>query len=221
MTVIYLIRHGETLWNREKRLQGHIDIGLNENGYWQAQRVGEYLSTKPLAAVISSDLSRASETALAVAKHHGLKLQLEPHIRERHYGLMQGLSHQEVMDLHPRNHAAWKNREPDFRPETGETLREFYARVCEAFKHWASQYEGQEIAMVAHGGVLDCAYRLASNMPLDAPRNFEILNASLNTMGYNQGVFQLIEWGNVSFLKDDSDQSRRSLDELDGSPKWA
>ena len=221
MATIYLVRHGETLWNREKRLQGHIDVGLNENGLWQASRVGEALAKKPLAAVVSSDLSRASQTASAIAAHHGLELKLDSMIRERHYGIMQGLSHQEVMELHPRNHAAWKNRETDFRPENGESLSEFYARIRESFIRWARLYEGQEIAVVAHGGVLDCVYRMATAMPLEAPRNFEILNASLNTIQYQDGGFALVEWGDVSFLKDGSDQSKRSLDEVDGSPKWA
>jgi probable phosphoglycerate mutase len=61
MTTIYLIRHGETMWNRDKRLQGHIDIGLNERGFWQAEQVGQYLSRQPIKAVISSDLSRAAD----------------------------------------------------------------------------------------------------------------------------------------------------------------
>lgn len=78
MTVIYLIRHGETMWNREKRLQGHIDIGLNEKGFWQAQQLGKYLSSRPITAVISSDLSRAADTAQAVASHHQIELQFEP-----------------------------------------------------------------------------------------------------------------------------------------------
>jgi len=218
MAKIYLIRHGETRWNREKRLQGHLDIGLNERGYWQADRLGEYLSDCSVAAVISSDLSRAVDTAKAVAKHHNLTLQYDPRLRERHYGLMQGLSHDEVAQNHPRHHQAWKDREVNFQPESGESLQQFYDRVMESAIFWAKKYEDQDIAMVAHGGVLDCLNRAATGKTLDVPRDFEILNASLNTLSFSESHFELIEWGNVSFLN--NPHCDQSLDELDGSPKW-
>jgi 2,3-bisphosphoglycerate-dependent phosphoglycerate mutase len=218
MAKIYLIRHGETTWNREKRLQGHLDIGLNERGYWQADRLGEYLANRSVAAVVSSDLSRAVDTAKAVAKHHELDLQYDQRLRERHYGLMQGLSHDEIADKHPRNHLAWKNREINFQPESGESLQQFYDRVIESAVYWAKKYEGQDIAMVAHGGVLDCLNRAATGKTLEVSRDFEILNASLNTLSFSENRFELIEWGNVSYLNDP--HSPQSLDELDGSPKW-
>ncbi|MFM6922335.1 MAG: histidine phosphatase family protein [Polynucleobacter victoriensis] len=219
MAKIYLIRHGETTWNREKRLQGHLDIGLNERGYWQADRIGEYLADKSIAAVISSDLSRAVDTAKAVAKHHGLNLQYDAGLRERHYGLMQGLSHEEIAQKHPRNHLAWKNREVDFEPESGESLRQFYDRVIHSATHWASQYDGQDIVIVAHGGVLDCLNRAATNKTLAQARDFEILNASLNTLSYKNGRFELIQWGDVSHLESSTGQLNKSLDEVDGSPR--
>ena len=83
MTVIYLIRHGETMWNREKRLQGHIDIGLNDVGYQQAERLAKSLVDKKISAIISSDLSRAIDTAKPIALYHQLDLSLDPALRER------------------------------------------------------------------------------------------------------------------------------------------
>ena len=218
MAKIYLIRHGETTWNREKRLQGHLDIGLNDRGYWQADRLGEYLASRSIAAVISSDLSRAVDTAKAVARHHDVTLQYDQRLRERHYGLMQGLSHEEIAEQHPRNHLAWKNREIHFQPASGESLQQFYDRVIESAIFWARQYHNQDIAMVAHGRVLDCLNRAATGKTLEVARDFEILNASLNTLNFSDDSFELIEWGNVSFLNDPN--SHQSLDELDGSPKW-
>ena len=85
MTIVYLIRHGETMWNREKRLQGHIDIGLNDAGYWQAECLAKHMAGKNLAAVISSDLSRAIDTAKPIAKHHELDLNNPT----RHHGPLQ------------------------------------------------------------------------------------------------------------------------------------
>ena len=219
MTIVYLIRHGETMWNREKRLQGHIDIGLNDAGYWQAECLARHMAGKNLAAVISSDLSRAIDTAKPIAEHHDLDLIFDPALRERHYGIMQGLSHQEIAKNHPRNHAAWKNREVDFQPESGESLQQFYDRVVDAVKHWADAYPNQEIAVVAHGGVLDCLNRAASNKTLAQARDFEILNASLNTLSYKDGRFELIQWGDVSHLENSTGQLNKSLDEVDGSPR--
>jgi len=218
MTRLYLIRHGETLWNREKRLQGHLDIGLNETGLWQAEQVGRHLAQRPLQAIISSDLSRAADTAQAIAQHHSISLQLDELLRERHYGNMQGLTYDEVAAHHPRNHLAWKNREPDFCPEGGESLRQFYERVTQSVLAWVKKHPTAEIAIVAHGGVLDCINRYARGIGLSVARDFEILNASLNTLTYQDAQLKIEEWGNTEFLKH---QLNKSLDELDGSPKWA
>ena len=220
MTIIYLIRHGETMWNREKRLQGHIDIGLNERGHSQAKQIGQHLSNRPIAAVISSDLSRAMDTAQAIAVHHQIELLLDKGLRERHYGVMQGLSHDEIIEKHPRHHMAWKNREIDFVPEFGESLQQFYDRVLHSTKIWAERFPNQTIAIVAHGGVLDCLNRAATKRSLDAARDFEILNASLNTLSYKEGELELIEWGNVAHLQITDEGNDYSLDEVDGSPKW-
>jgi probable phosphoglycerate mutase len=221
MTVIYLIRHGETMWNREKRLQGHIDIGLNEVGHQQADRLAKSMVDKKISAIISSDLSRAIDTAKPIALHHQLELSLDPALRERHYGLMQGLSHQEIADHHPQHHQAWKKRDIHFQPENGESLVQFNDRVVTAIASWAKKYAGQEIAIVAHGGVLDCLNRAARKVALDAPRDFEILNASLNTLTYQDEQFVLVSWGDVNHLTECQGQGQpsKSLDELDGSPK--
>ena len=133
---------------------------------------------------------------------------------------MQGLSHSEIEEKHPRHHEAWKNRELDFVPETGESLQQFYDRVVASAKKWAEQFAGQTIAMVAHGGVLDCLNRAATKKSLDVARDFEILNASLNTLSFESGEFGLIEWGRVSYLQSNEDGNNYSLDEMDGSPKW-
>jgi probable phosphoglycerate mutase len=202
MTVIYLIRHGETMWNREKRLQGHIDIGLNNVGHQQADRLAKSLI----------------DTAKPIALHHQLELSLDPALRERHYGVMQGLSHQEIADHHPENHQAWKKRDIHFQPENGESLAQFNDRVVTTIASWAKKYAGQEIAIVAHGGVLDCLNRAARKVALDAARDFEILNASLNTLTYRDGQFDLVHWGDVNHLNDGG-QPSKSLDEVDGSPR--
>jgi probable phosphoglycerate mutase len=200
-------------------LQGHIDIGLNDIGHQQALRLAKSLINKKISAIISSDLSRAIDTAKPIAIHHQLELSLDSALRERHYGVMQGLSHQEIADHHPEHHQAWKKRDIHFQPENGESLVQFNGRVVTAITSWAKKYVGQEIAIVAHGGVLDCLNRAARKVALDEARDFEILNASLNTLTYQDGQFDLVHWGDVNHLTDVQGQPSKSLDEVDGSPR--
>jgi probable phosphoglycerate mutase len=98
-------------------------------------------------------------------------------------------------------------------------LVQFNDRVVSAIASWAKKYAGQEIAIVAHGGVLDCLNRAARKVALDVARDFEILNASLNTLTYQDEQFDLVHWGDVNHLRDDQGQPSKSLDEVDGSPR--
>jgi probable phosphoglycerate mutase len=91
--------------------------------------------------------------------------------------------------------------------------------VVTAIASWAKKYVGQEIAIVAHGGVLDCLNRAARKVALDAARDFEILNASLNTLIYKDEQFALVHWGDVNHLRNEQGQPSKSLDEVDGSPR--
>ena len=124
---------------------------------------------------------------------------------------------EEIEKLHPENHQAWKNRDVSFQPKDGESLLQFDGRVVQAARRWAEEFKQHEIALVAHGGVLDCLHRAATQKPLEQARDFEILNASLSTLKYQDGQFSLIQWGDVSHLNDL--QLSKSLDEVDGSPR--
>lgn len=215
-TQILLIRHGETDWNAAKRLQGHCDIALNAQGQAQVDALGQVLGDEPLAAIISSDLQRARQTAQAVAvQQSGLQCEVvhDAALRERCYGAFEGLYYSEISLHYPAAFAAWQARDIDavFPPgeRIGESFRDFYARIEAAIRHWARQYPGQKIALVAHGGVLECAYRAALALPLSAPRNFPILNASVNRFRLEADTLRLISWGEVAHL------DAMALDEVD------
>lgn len=203
-TQIILIRHGETAWNAERRLQGHIDIGLNEEGQRQAQALGAALQEEPLAAIISSDLQRAWQTAQAVARWHGVPLQSDLGLRERCFGGFEGLTYDEIGQRFPREFADWHGRHLDapLPPglHQGETFRNFYQRVMQAIGQAARRYCGQTIALVAHGGVLECAYRSACDIALDSPRQFPVLNASVNRLTWHEGKLTLNTWGECTHL---------------------
>ena len=217
-TEILLIRHGETAWNAVKRLQGHLDIPLNEHGERQAAALGEWLKDEPLDAIIASDLQRAAQTAQAIAQRQGLSLQIDAGLRERCYGAFEGLKYSEIGEHYPAAYAAWQAREIDFvfppGDRIGESTRQFQALAVTAILHHAQRYRGRKIAMVAHGGVLECAYRAARSLPLDAPRDFSILNASVNRFIVTDGALQLVAWGGVAHLDALAVQAP-TLDEID------
>lgn len=204
-TTILLIRHGETAWNAERRLQGHIDIALNPAGLAQAAALGQALADQPLAAVIASDLSRAQQTAHAIASLQNLPVQTDVQLRERCYGAFEGLLYAEIAERYPHEYVQWQSRQIDAVMPSGErqaeSFRQFYGRSTDAIAEWASRYAGQTIAIVAHGGVLECAYRAAVGMSLDSPRDFQVKNASVNRFSFADGALHLVHWGDVEHLQ--------------------
>lgn len=202
VTELVLLRHGVTAWNRARRFQGHIDIPLDAEGHRQARLAARRLAGEPVAAVYSSDLGRAVQTAQPIAQALGLPLATEPGLRERHYGLFEGLDHDTIEREHPDAYARWRAREPDFAlPGGGETLRTFSARVEAALRRLVLRHPGVRVVAVTHGGVLDCAYRLASGLDLGAPRRHDLLNASLNRLVWDGERFRLCCWADVAHLE--------------------
>ena len=193
-TRLIVIRHGETLWNRATRIQGHTDIPLSPLGLAQAERLAQALADEPLAAVYASDLSRARRTAEAVAARHGLAVHEEPGLRERAFGRFEGLTWQEIDQGYPEDAARWRRREPDFPVGGGESLVTFSARCLAAARLAAAAHRGHSIALVAHGGVLDCLYRAATRVALDAPRSWQLGNATINRLLATPDGFTLIGW---------------------------
>ncbi|MFZ6771111.1 histidine phosphatase family protein [Undibacterium sp. SXout7W] len=213
MTEILLIRHGETAWNAIKRLQGHLDIPLNAEGTRQAKALAAALQNEKIDAIVSSDLQRAIQTAGEIARLQGISTRIDAGLRERCYGGFEGQLYSEIPHLFPEAYAAWKSHDPDaeFPPgeNTGETTRRFHQRVIEHIDHYARQFQNQKIALVAHGGVLECAYREAMQLPLNAPREVTIFNASINRFHFDGQRLQLVQWGDIAHLDADD-----TLDEI-------
>ncbi|RQS70872.1 histidine phosphatase family protein [Burkholderia sp. Bp8963] len=207
---ILFIRHGETAWNRIKRIQGHIDIPLADTGVAQAQRLAARLARDArdgarIDAIYSSDLMRAQQTAQPAADALGLPLVLREGLRERAYGIFQGHDSTEIEARFPDAYAAWQTRDPGFEPEGGESQRAFYHRVLHALEPIVAAHSGGRIACVAHGGVLDCVYRFANGLDLDAPRNYQLLNTSINVVDYVDGRASVVHWADISHLNEASD----------------
>jgi probable phosphoglycerate mutase len=200
-TRICLVRHGETDWNAEKRIQGQTDIPLNETGRAQALAAAFGLAHFRFSAIHASDLARALQTAGAAAERLGLEVRPTPGLRERHYGIFQGLTADEGALRFPAAHARYAARDPDYDFETGESLRGFAARVAAAVDDLVRHHAGQTVLAVTHGGVLDIVYRRATGRPLETPRDFTIPNAALNWFDFDVHGWHLVKWADRHHLE--------------------
>lgn len=200
-TLFCLIRHGETDWNSERRVQGQIDISLNAAGVAQARALGAGLARHSFAAAYSSDLQRAWVTAEIATAGLGLPVAPTPTLRERNFGVLQGLTMDEAALRHPdvyRQHQA-RSLHSDY--HGGETLAGFAQRVMDGLAEMAACHAGQTVLGFTHGGVLDIVYRVATGRALEAPRNFLLPNAAVNWLEYGDGHWRLISWGDRGHLE--------------------
>lgn len=205
-TRILAIRHGETTWNQDKRLQGHLDIPLNERGHWQAARAAAALRDEPIAAVYSSDLARAHQTACVIAATQGLPVQAHTGLRERHFGDFQGRTWTELEVEEPEATRAWRTRVPEFAPRGGgETLLQLRERIRSVLNEIAARHPGEQIVVVAHGGVLDMVYRLATGLELQAPRTWTVENAAINRLLWTPEGLSLVGWADSGHLDEAAD----------------
>ncbi|MBS0447439.1 MAG: histidine phosphatase family protein [Proteobacteria bacterium] len=199
-TRVIAIRHGETAWNVDNRIQGQLDVPLNAVGREQARRLGDVLAGETFAALYASDLVRAHETAVAVARTTGLAIVPEIGLRERGFGIFEGMTFKDIETRWPAESARWRRRDPGFGPDGGETLCDFYARSVACATRLAAAHPGEAIVLVAHGGVLDCLYRAAARVPLDAPRSWQLGNASINRLLYSPQGYTLVGWSDTHHL---------------------
>ena len=199
-TRIIALRHGETTWNVDTRIQGHLNIPLSPIGRWQAEQLAQALSDEPLAAVYASDLARAWETAQYVARLQNLSVIEEVGLRERGFGDFEGKTFAEIAALLPEQSMRWRKRDPDFAPAGGETLVALRTRVLDAATRLAAQHPGEQIALVAHGGVMDVLYRAATRQEIQAPRTWDLGNAAINRLLWTPEGFTLVGWADTQHL---------------------
>jgi probable phosphoglycerate mutase len=199
-TRICIVRHGETDWNVQKRIQGHTDIPLNATGRAQALAMAYNAGHRHFTAIYSSDLGRALETARALAERDGLEVRTLPQLRERHYGIFQGITAAEGAAQHPAAYDLFSARDPNYDFETGESMLRFAGRVAEGIDWMVRHHGGETICAVSHGGVLDIVYRKATGRPLGIPRDFVIPNCALNWFRFDAHGWHLERWADRRHL---------------------
>lgn len=202
-TRIIAIRHGETAWNVDTRIQGQLDIGLNDKGRWQARRVALALLEEELDAVYTSDLSRAFATAQAIATGRGaaaVALHTHSGLRERRFGKFEGQTYAAIEAQWPEESRLWRIRDPHFAPEGGESPLQVMERVRQAANEIAARHLDQQIVLVAHGGVMDMLYRLATQQSVSAPRTWELGNTAINRLLWTPEGLTLVGWSDTRHL---------------------
>ena len=201
MTELLLIRHGETDWNVQGRFQGQIDVPLNALGLRQAALTAERLAGERFDAFYCSDLLRTRQTAAPTEQRLALAAAPDAALREQHFGILEGLSFDEVKARHPELLAAWMRHDPEYALPEGESVRDFHARVIGALHALAERHAGQRLAVVTHGGVLDMVFRTVHALPLVGPRTCPIPNAGLNHLRVRQGGrLEIVAWADDAHL---------------------
>ncbi len=203
-TEFIVIRHGETAWNAQARIQGHLDSPLNEEGLAQALLVGERLGHETFSALYSSDLGRALQTVQPIADRPQHEVVPEPRLRESHTGVFQGLTGAQCEREYPQDYGRFKSRDPDHVLPGGESVRQLFQRVCGIFTDLAQAHPDQRVVVITHGGVLDALHRFANGIALERPRDFPIYNASLNFIVCQDARWSVQRWGDISHLTRDA-----------------
>ncbi len=178
---LYLVRHGETEWNAEGRLQGHVDVGLSEKGQRQAQAVARRLDGVCFQAAYSSDLSRTTETArIILGRQQEGTLTETPQLRERHYGVFEGLTVAERQAGYPEMFAASVSNDLEFAPTGGETMVQVGARMAAFVVELRERHLEDTVLIAGHGGALRATLPALLNLPLEALWRLFLDNCSLS-----------------------------------------
>jgi 2,3-bisphosphoglycerate-dependent phosphoglycerate mutase len=197
-----LVRHGETDWNAERRLQGHTDIDLNSRGIAQAAQMAKAIKAIDLQfdVLYTSDLKRAAKTANAIENLFNTKAIVDPALRERHLGALQGITTAEAPQFDAKLWKSHLSRNIHEELRGGESIAQFAERIHLAFERIRLQHLGKTILLVSHGGALDMVYRLASRQALNTEKVVSVPNASLNWISHDGNVWKVDRWADTSHL---------------------
>jgi probable phosphoglycerate mutase len=202
VTRFIVIRHGETQWNTESRIQGQRDSTLTAAGREQARALAERMAGEKFDVLVSSDLGRAFDTASAVAARCGLEITRDERLRERSFGAGEGLTYDEIDKVYPNAFSRVREVDPDFTIPGGESRRTFHERVRTAFEALAREHAGRTVVVVTHGGVLATFYRHVNNIGIEAPHRVAIANASYNALSHDGDSWTVETWGDTAHLPD-------------------
>jgi len=198
-TKLTIMRHGETEWNGIGKQQGHLDSPLTENGIKQAEAVRDWIGND-YDLIISSDLGRAMQTAAIIAEKHELKIIAKSGLRERNLGILQGLTMEEFRAQYPLDFEQFNSDDPDYVIPSGESARQRFERAINTFNEIRTDYNGSNVFIVTHGGIIESLFRFVLGIPLAQKRTYTLRNGSLNKF-FHEERWMLDSWGDINHLK--------------------
>ncbi len=196
--LFYCVRHGESSYNAEGRIQGQSDVPLSDLGRLQGKAVAAELAKAPIKAVFSSPLRRALQTAEPLAEALNLPIQTDPRLMEIHAGIFQDQLRSDLPELYPQEWACWQSGDPDFAIPGGETRRRLMQRGREAFES-IRELGHQQIAVITHGGLLAAALKALLEIPAER-HPFVLQNGSITRLAWTQVEPKLFTFGQVDHL---------------------
>jgi len=197
--LLYCIRHGETTYNAEGRIQGQFDSVLSPLGQKQSLAIARALRDAPIEAVFASPLQRAYQTAQPLAQALDVELRTDDRLKELHAGIFQTLLPSEMLERYPAETARWKSHDPDFQIPGGESRRQLMHRGAAALEAVA-ECGVRMAAVVAHGGLLTAAFKQLLGVPADRSP-FILYNGSISVLEFGEQV-RLLELNRIDHLRD-------------------
>lgn len=197
MTRWFLVRHGRTNWNKDKRIQGQADIPLDNIGVEQAKRLGERLNAEEFAAIYSSDLKRAIQTAEPIAD--GQPIREDKRLRELGLGRFEGLVYADIEKIYPEELKAWEENR-DNAPPQGEKFSELVARTQAFFEEARRAHAADSILIASHGGTLRVLMCLLTDLPPEKHWLFRFDNASLTEVLTYEGGTSILYLNDVCHI---------------------
>jgi len=202
ISTVHVVRHGQTTWNAAGRIQGQSDSELSELGRAQADKVAAAIAARPLAALYTSDLKRARQTAAPLAAATQLVPIARSSLRERHYGELETLTWPEVLERFPDMHAALRAGDPKVRLPGGESREDLVARIVPAFDAIADTHGDEEVCVVTHGGVLAAFFGHVLGLDPGRRPPIRTLNGAISTFERWGDSWKLITFGAAAHLGD-------------------
>jgi probable phosphoglycerate mutase len=203
LTRFIVVRHGETQWNLESRIQGHGDSALTSRGLEQADAIARRLAGEAFDVLVSSDLGRALQTVQAIGRATNREVVADARFRERNFGCCEGITYAELHERYPDGFGRHlQDNDPDLRLPDAETRREFYARIAGSFEELAAEHPGKTVLVVCHGGVLAALFRHIHGIPAGELKSVEIPNAAYNSVVREPSGWRIEAWADTAHLAD-------------------
>lgn len=199
-TRVFMVRHGETEWNVEGRLQGHLNSPLTENGRQQAFLLKTRLSMYPIDAIFSSDLGRCRETAEILFPERTPEIEFTPLLRERNHGIFAGYNVHELKEKFPTEYQLFTQQKGKYVIPQGECIEDRFMRVSNYIQHQVEKYPEKTLVFITHGGGVDTLFRLTLQIDLNQNRNYVIPNLAFNEFRFKGGKWILKCWADTSHL---------------------